>query len=298
MRPYLRYTLAAVVLAIPACELVDLTLVLDDVQYDAWMSKLAISEDGDQIWADRDRLGGGRELVAFANDGGEELATVGPFGTGHDITDLAAAHESGFESDVWVLHESGFRTRWNPDGNLSGFGMPDAIQDAFPGEDRQWCGLVVGLDGAAYVMSGHQIGIYTHWHLYREKDGVVTRTEGPWGGPYCPEIAYDLPLDEVAVAVDRGYGSRDVFWFDPDTMDQTHTVEIVASPQAIAAFNHKVAVGSSSFIRIWDADGSVTDTDWSVDVQDLDVQYGDNMVRQWWSGLGPDNHTVGWFRLE
>ena len=176
--------------------------------------------------------------------------------------------------------------------------FPDAIETAFPGDDRQWCGLAMGLDGAAYVMSGHQVGVYTHWHLYRDKDGVVTRTGGPFSSVDCPEIAYDLALDEVAVAVNGGYGSRDVYWFDPDTMDETHSVEIISEPRAIAAFNHKVAVATSSPIRVWNADGSLADIQHGFNVADLDVQYGDNMVRLWWSGRGPGISTIGWFRLQ
>lgn len=301
MRRYAPYALAAAMLGLPACELVDLTLILDDTQYIPPVEgKLAISEDGNQIWVNRDHPSGELELVAFANPGGEELEDIGPFLDPFEITDLAAAHEQGSEDAVWTLHDNGFRARWDADGLLTDLDPPDKIETEFPHGERQWCGLVMGMDGAAYVMAGHEVSVYTHWHLYREKNGIVTRTEGPFASVDCPDIAYDLALDEVAVAVDGGYvGARDVFWFDPNTMDETHSVEIVAKPQAIAAFNHKVAVGSTSFIRIWNPDGSAADTESGVNVEDLDVQYGDNMVRLWWSGDGPGyTSTVGWYRLE
>ncbi|MEM6990688.1 MAG: hypothetical protein AAF721_09330 [Myxococcota bacterium] len=300
MRSSARHALAMTLLALPACELVDLTLIFGDVDYDPPVqAKLAISEDGDQIWVNRDHPSGELELVAFANPSGAELDAIGPFLDPFEIRDLAAAHETDSEDAVWTLHENGFRARWNSNGFLTDLDSPEPIETEFPDGDRNWCGLVMGMDGAAYLMAGHQVGIYTHWHLYREKAGVVTRTEGPFASVDCPDIAYDLAVDEVAVAVDGGFiGARDVYWFDPDTMNESHSVEIVVEPRAIAAFNHKVAVGSSAFIRIWDADGSVTDTEWGVDVADLDVQYGDNMVRLWWSGSGPNNSTVGWFRLD
>lgn len=298
MRPAAVHTLVAL-LAFSACELVDLTIVFDDEDYlPPIEGKLAISEDGDQVWVDRDHPSGELELVAFANPSGDELEAIGPFLDPFEIRDLSAAHEQGSEDAVWALHDNGFRSRWSSSGLLTALSPPTNIEAAFPGDDRDWCGLVMGLDGSAYVMAGHQVGVYTHWHLCREKNGVVTRTEGPFPSVDCPDIAYDLAVDEVAVAVNGGYGSRDVFWFDPDTMDETLAVEIVAEPQAIAAFNHKVAVGTTSFIRIWGPNGSVTDTEWGINVEDLDAQYGDNMVRLWWSGQGPGISTVGWFRLE
>lgn len=300
MRRNALYALTTALLVLSACELVGLTTILDDTQYIPPVeAKLAISEDGSQIWANRDHASGNLEVVAFANPAASQLATVGPFSSSVAVTDLATAHETGGEDGVWTLHANGVRVRWDGAGAFADFGLPDDIKDTFPDGDRQWCGLAMGMDGAAYVMAGHQEGAYTHWHLYREKDGIVTRTEGPFGSAACPELAYDLALDEVAVAVDGGYGSRDVFWFDPDTMDETHAVEIVAAPQAIAAFNHKVAVGSTSFIRVWNPNGTVADTEWGVNVQDLDVQYGNNIVRLWWSGAGPDPiSTVGWYRLQ
>ncbi len=300
MRRCALYTLAASVLAVPACELVMLTTILDDTQYIPPVEgKLAISEDGNQIWVNRDHPSGGLELVAFANPSGTELSAVSPFLGSVEITDLAAAHEPGKADSVWTLRENGMRLRFDAAGTFNGFGSPANIQSAFPEGDRQWCGLVMGMDGAAYVMAGHQESSYTHWHLYREKDGIVTRTEGPFASAGCPEIAYDLALDEVAVAVDGGTTTeREVFWFDPDTMDETHAIEIVAKPQAIAVFNHKVAVGTSGFVRVWNPDGSVADTAWGVSVEDLDVQYGNNVVRLWWSGAGPDYiSTVGWYLL-
>ncbi len=301
MRRSALYTFATGLLALCACELVGLTTILNDAQYIPPVEgKLAISEDGNQIWVNRDHPSGNLELVAFANPTGAELGTAGPFSSAVAVADLAAAHESGSEGSVWTLHENGVRVRWNPAGNFDGgFGLPDAIEDAFPEGDRQWCGLAMGMDGAAYVMAGHQEGVYTHWHLYRDLNGVVTRTEGPFGSAQCPEIAYDLALDEVAVAVDGGFGSRDVFWFDPATMDETHEVEIISAPQAIAAFDHKVAVGTTAAIRIWNPDGALADTETGLNIEDLDVQYGGNMVRLWWSGAGPDPlSTVGWYRLQ
>ncbi len=301
MRRYALSTLATPLLTLCACELVGLTTILDDTQYIPPVEgKLAISEDGSQIWVNRDHPSGNLEVVGFANPTGTPLGLAGPFSSSVAVTDLAAAHEAGAEDGVWTLHANGVRVRWDGTGAFGGgLGLPDPIEDTFPEGARQWCGLAMGMDGAAYVMAGHQEGVQTHWHLYREKNGIATRTEGPFASASCPEIAYDLALDEVAVAVDGGYGSRDVFWFDPDTMDETHTVEIVAAPRAIAAFNHKVAVGSTSFIRVWNPNGTVADTEWGVSVEDLDVQYGDNIARLWWSGAGPDPiSTVGWYRLQ
>lgn len=298
MRPSVRRALIAALLAVPACELVDFTVILDDEDYDPdWNGSLAVSEDGERLWVDHQKFVDEDALKAFANPSGDVLQTIDLFSGELAIADLAAAHEPGSEGSVWALHETGLRTRWNENGSLTGFAFPDTIEAAFPAEGRQWCGLVMGLDGAAYLMSSHENG-YAHWHLYREKDGIVTRTEGPFSSFYCPQIAYDLAVDEVAVAIDHGSGSRDIYWFDPETMDETHSIEFVARPQAIAVFNHKAAVGTESFIRVWNADGTSSDEEWGIDVHDLDVQYGGNMVRLWWSGLGPDDSTVGWFRLD
>jgi len=283
----------------PACELVSLTLILDDTDYDPPVEgRLAVSEDGEQIWLNRDHASGALDMVAFDNPGGGIVAQTQSFPDPVELVDMAAAHESGSEGETWTLHENGWRARWGTNGLPNAVVLPTNIEDTFPEGERQWCGFAMGLDGAAYVVAGHEVGAYTHYHLYREKDGVVTRTEGPFTVHVCPKIAYDLALDEVAVALNGGLGARDVHWFDPQTMDETHSVETYVAPQAIAAFNHKVALGTTSFIRVLDTDGSVTDIEWGISVEDLDVQYGDNMVRLWWSGLGPSNSTVGWFRLD
>ncbi|MCR9165826.1 MAG: hypothetical protein ACE37F_32215 [Nannocystaceae bacterium] len=299
MRRYAHFMFAATLLAVPACELGQPTTFLDDETYVAPVEgKLAVSEDANQVWLPRTHSNGNEELVGFSNPGASEFMSTGSFSSSVAITDLSAAHEPGSEGGVWTLHANGFRLRFDENGVFDALSTGANIEDAFPAGPREWCGLAMGLDGSAYVMAGHQEGTFTHWHLYRELDGVVTRAGGPFPSLGCPEIAYDLPLDEIAVAVDGGYGSRDVIWFDPDTMEETHQIEIVAEPHAIAVFDHKVAVGRASSIWIWNEDGTVADSESGVHVEDLDVQYGNNQVRLWWSGTGPDDvSTVGSYQL-
>ena len=304
MRRFIRCAGLLPLLSLGACDLVDLTTVVEWPTFSPTEAHIAVSFDGDFIWVDQE-IPNGRQLLALNPDDGEVVDNIGNLTGDFAILDLAPVYDVGHFDEVWVLHANGFRTRWSVEDNLTAFQFPIPASE-FPNiVGGQYCAMATGLDGSQYIIASEIIEGFENFFLFRHKDGVFTKSAEPFSTHVCPDVAYDLPLDEVAVLSANFPGVWDGFWFDGQTLDETYTYlyDPVANPMRdFAAFNHNVALIFPAAIRTFDNMGDPFDTVWDVDAYDLDTQYVDNSIRLWWAGWhdppGGPTHVAGWYRLQ
>ncbi|MEM6991002.1 MAG: hypothetical protein AAF721_10905 [Myxococcota bacterium] len=306
MRRAMQYALAAGLLCSTGCELINGATVVEST-FSADMPRLAISFDGNIIWVDHavaeilggPPLGEERELTAIDASTGAIVFQRQPFSAAFEIRDLVTAYESGQGDAVWVLHDNGFRTRWNASGTFTGaeFPIPSA---QFPADSREFCAMARGLDGASYYTTGDKNGAYTKYYLYRHQGGVWSRTQITAND--CPDTDFDVALEEVAVKAPYYAQEYEVTWHDPDTLVEQHAIDVPTHDGDFVAFNHNIAVAVgwlwNGDIRLYDDEGVLTHLEDTVRPKGLDLHYGNNMVQLWYSGDGPGETTVGTFVLD
>ncbi len=270
-------------LALAGCELVNETVLFP---VDGIHHELAVSMSGDVAWLARES----GEVVAHEVDTGNVLGQVGPWSGSNNVRHVYKAYDTGFEDDVWVLHSSGWRTRWNPSGSFSAFEAPVPASE-FPADSRTYCQLARDLDGASYITTLDRVDDVVTVYLYRHQGGQWSRTVA--GAAGCGHMDYDVAMDEVAfLDYVPGEPHPIVHWYDADTLELDHEVALVGGSQTnhFVSFNRSTALGTFVF----DPQGQDVGGATVFGVGGVDVYYGDNKVQLWWQGaVVPGEPVVG-----
>ena len=262
---------------------------------------LAISADSSILWASNSA--GPLSLRAFNATTGAPVTEFDPIAA-WGIRDLSAAWEAGATDQVWVFHLNGYRTRWDTGGTIRDW-APPVDSALFPADSRVYCLFATSGDGAHFVTATDWVdGANTHY-LYRYgTDGTWSRVEASGAG--CAQVAYDEPLDEIAVLDYAGYVGfvPVVRWFDPDTLALTREQEITDAPAQsndFAAFGYNTAFdGSGADIGLYDATGNLTDNTSLSSVKALSYRTTPVGPKLAWSGTDDNSapeYAAGLFAL-
>lgn len=290
--------LAAAALLASGCELTNETIVAEKNDFTKWRH-LAVAMFGDVVWVSRTNQNP-YTFEARDPDDGELLATLGGWTGAFALAGLYKAYDNGFEDNVWVLHSNGWRTRWAPDGAITGAETQIPSAD-FPADSRTVCEMVRDPWGRTYLSSFEQLGGVSTHYVYRHEGGQYTRVAT--GAIGCMHIDFDIATNEVAVlAYTNGYLDGSVKWYAMQDLSLAFEVDTGAFSLVndFAAFNHNTAWCGGS-VYLLDPTAAVTDQAlencWAVD-----VYYGDNNVQLWWSGetnnMPGEPEQLGYYDLQ
>jgi len=271
-------TLAAALLLVGGCDLVDETVV---TELSGPSSALAVSMDGAVVWTTQ----GSGDLTLVPRDAqtGEVLNQIGPWTESWAIRSLYKSYEDGHEDEVWVMHHNGFRTRWGVDG-IATDAEETLPNSQSPWGDRVFCDFARDLDGVTYLLIQEWYGKIM---LVRDDGGDLTWAElsNPDGSTsMCGPMDFDLGAQQVAVQGWTSLGWKVLRWFDPDAL----TVEYEQTSQGFygndfRAFGHRT-VDSGLGLRIFDESGQLSaDSDFA-NGYGVDLHFANNVAQVWWSG--------------
>ncbi len=269
---------------------------------------LSLSVDGTTLWAvDWSNAAGGYEprLKVFDPDTNTMLGSSwwnGSWG----VRAISPANEAGYEGVAWVLHENGYRVRW--DADLLGYSeieAPIPTNGATAADARIYCDMDQDSSGVHFITAIDLSGGSWSSYLYREPfEGVWERIALPTLSGKCGRVSWDGPADEIAVLDDA-----ELLRFDADTLAVGSTVDLSAVSGLLMDFavigGHAVVAAKTpgpavDSLVVVDDGGVVLDT---VDLGSVRATYlhilGDT-VRAYWTGAdtSPIKYTAGSWTLE
>lgn len=269
---------------------------------------LAVSVDGSTLWAvDQFASNGSYQmrLKVFDGDSGAVLGSSWWSGT-WGVRAIAPANEVGHEGVAWVLHENGYRIRWN--ANLAGYSeieVPIPTTGPTATSSRLYCDLDQSADGVQFITTVDVVdGNEDSW-LYREpSEGVWERVALPTLNGKCGLVSWDGPADDVFVLDDS---LDEMMRFDADTLADKGTTDLsaiaggmrdfaVIGAQAVVA----VSMGSGpDQLVLVDPDGTVSDTAAIASVSATYVRIEGDTARAYWTGMdsSPVKYTAGYWTL-
>ncbi|MGH1347677.1 MAG: hypothetical protein ACRBN8_39345 [Nannocystales bacterium] len=270
---------------------------------------LAVSVDGSTLWAvDQFSSDGVYEmrLKVFDGDSGNVLGSSWWSGT-WGVRAIAPANEAGHEGVAWVLHENGYRIRWN--ANLAGYSeieVPIPTTGPTAATSRLYCDLDQSADGVQFITTVDLVdGSLDSW-LYREpSEGVWERVALPTLNGKCGRVSWDGPADDVFVLDDS---LDEMLRFDADTLADKGTTDLSAIAGGLRDFavvgaQAVVAVSTDSGpdqLVIVDPDGMVSDTASIARVEATYVRIEGETARAYWTGMdsSPVKYTAGFWTLD
>ena len=264
--------------AAAGCELGEEVVLVEteDPKYE-----IAVAMFGDVVWTHNQDL----SISAHDTADGEVLSTFGGEWTdGWDVIDLYKAYDNGFETDVWVLHMNGWRTRWAPDGTFTGFEQPMSDTE-FPADSRHYYDVARDPWGVTYLTTRETVGSTSTCYLYKHVDGVYTRVDL---GDGAARLDFDIATLQPAVFfLTYAPNTVSTLWFNKDTLALEYEVDAGDHlfNNDFRAFNHNTALCGSDLVLL-DETGAVTDID-PQSCASVDVYYGDNSVWLWTAGGWP-----------
>lgn len=271
---------------------------------------LTVSADSTTLWAVNivdPSTGEGPRLKVFDADNGALIASSW-WGGSWGVRALAPANEPGYEDVAWVLHDNGYRIRWN--STLVGYSeieVPIPLTGATAADHRGYCDMDHDLGGVQFLTTIDMVGGADIQYLYREpSEAVWERVSVGAAGGKCPWVSVDGPADRVAVIIDD---SDLIQLFDADDLTPEGTIDISGVPGDLKDFamigNHAVLAmnnggGAYDSLVIVDDDGVVLDTTDLAAIAATYIHIGDDEARAFWTGADSGSapkYAAGWFSL-
>lgn len=269
---------------------------------------LAVSVDGSTLWAvDQFSSSGSYQmrLKVFDGDSGSVLGSSWWTGA-WAVRAIAPANEVGHEGVAWVLHENGYRIRW--DADLAGYSeieVPIPTTGPTAASNRLYCDLDQSVDGVQFITTIDVVDGNVNSWLYREPtEGVWERVALPTLNGKCGLVSWDGPADDVFVLDDS---LDEMMRFDADTLADKGTTDLsaingglrdfaVIGAQAVVAVS--MASGPDQLVLV-DPDGVVSDTAAIASVRATYVRIEGETARAYWTGMdsSPVKYTAGFWTL-
>ena len=284
-----------------ACDFANYEPLVESSEVPYGSSNLALSADASVVWHGGS-VGGSDPVEAFDAATGAPLASLPVWPHQHGVRDLAAAWEAGAPRGVWVLHLSGWRTRWAANGGFVEQ-LPPIPSAQFPGT-RTYCKFTTGPDGAQFITTMELPGgVFTIFLYRRDADGTWTRVETSPSG--C-DVTYDHPVGFVAVHdwPSESSPTNVLRYYDATTLDLALEVDLpglTGQANDFASFALQTIWATGGDLYLVDHDGNLADVGGIYHSQGVTVDPNQVQPRVLWSGAdtpasGTD-YALGWFDL-